>query len=385
MRLVLIGPVFPYRGGIAHYTTMLHRALCTRGHEVFLVSFKRQYPRWLFPGRGDKDPSGKPLVAKDARYWIDSLNPITWLMTFGRIRRYQPDAVILQWWTTFWAPVWLVLGSLIRLFLPESQVLYICHNVLPHETRWWDPPLARLVLRLGNRFIVQASEEKTRLLALIPDAEIAVVPLPIFDMFARERIPKEEARDKLGLPLEASVLLFFGIVRQYKGLRDILMTLPHIQTQLDKVILVVAGEFWEDKQPYMDMIERLGIADSVLIEDRYIPNERVPLYFSAADALVAPYQRATGSGAVQMGRGFKVPVVTTAVGGMREIVDDESVTLVAPGDIDALANAITQLLVDRPGPAMMGEVDEPQDTNSWMRLVDVIEAVGNRVGREEKP
>jgi len=345
MKLVLVGPVYPYRGGIAHYTTMLYQAMHKQHHDVLLVSFKRQYPHWLFPGRSDRDPSEKPLKVEGACYWIDSLNPLTWLNTFWRISRYQPDAIILQWWTSFWAPVWYTLGILNRFFLRRPLVV-ICHNVLPHEARWWDTLLAQIVLRWGDRFVVQSAEEKRRLESLIPGAQIAVVPHPMYDMFAGEKIPKEEARKQLGLPLETPVLLFFGIVRQYKGLRDILVTLPDIQARLGRVILLVAGEFWENKQSYIELIERLGIGDFVVLEDRYIPNEEVALYFSAADVLIAPYRQATGSGVVQMAHGLGVPVITTHVceseTGPKAIIDGETCLVIPPGDSGSLVDAISR-------------------------------------------
>jgi glycosyltransferase involved in cell wall biosynthesis len=163
-------------------------------------------------------------------------------------------------------------------------------------------------------------------------------------MFADQRIPREEARRRLELPLEAPVLLFFGIVREYKGLADVLTALPEVQTRFGRVTLVVAGEFWDDKEPYLETIERLGIVDSVLIEDHYISNEDVPLYFSAADVLVAPYRRATGSGVVQMARGLGVPVITTdvAVEESGAVVDGETGFVVPSNDPQSLAGAILQ-------------------------------------------
>lgn len=308
MKVVLVGPVYPYRGGIAHYTTMLYRAFLERGHNVLMISFKRQYPRWLYPGRSDRDPSKQPLVVEDAKYWIDSLNPFTWLATFWRIWHYKPDVIVLQWWTTFWAPTWLVIGILNYVFL-RKPLLYICHNVLPHETRYWDRPLTKLTLRWGTRFVVQSAEEYKQLTELISPStsQIIVVPHPVYNMF--KKFPKQEARQRLGLPPDVPVLLFFGIVREYKGLKHILNALPEIRLRLGKVILMVVGEFWNNKDSYINLIERLGIADSVIIEDRYIPNEEVGLYFSAADALVVPYREITGSGVIGIAQDFGLPVI----------------------------------------------------------------------------
>jgi glycosyltransferase involved in cell wall biosynthesis len=373
VRLVLIGPVYPYRGGIAHYTTMLSRALREQKRDVLLVSFKRQYPDRLFPGESDKDPSGQPLQADGAQYWIDSLNPITWLTTFGRIYRYRPDVIVLPWWTTFWSPAWFVLGALNRLLL-HKPLVYICHNVLPHEARWWDPKLARLVLRLGDRFIVQSAVERQRLLGLVADAAVAVMPHPVYDMFADLRIPREKARRRLELPLEASILLFFGIVREYKGLGDVLAALPEVQARLGQVILVVAGEFWDDKRPYLETIERLGIVGSVLIEDHYISNEDVPLYFSAADVLVAPYRQATGSGVVQMARGLGLPVITTdvAVEESGAVVDGETGFVVRSNDPQSLADAILQFFQTDCRVRSSKRVAHSDEQFSWQRVAELI-------------
>lgn len=372
MRLVLIGPVYPYRGGIAHFTTMLYRALRERKHKVLLVSFKRQYPRWLFPGKTDKDPSQQPLKVEEAKYWIDSLNPITWLATFWRINEYKPDALILQWWTTFWAPAWCVLALLHRVFL-RKDLLVICHNVLPHEARWWNTLLAKCVLRWGTAFTVQSKDEERLLLSLLPEARTTIAPLPPFSMFASQRIPKERARQQLGLPAEVPVLLFFGLVREYKGLEDLLNALPEVQAQVGRVILVVAGEFWDEKLSYLETIQRLGIEETVVIDDRYIPNEEVGVYFSATDVLVAPYRRVTGSAVVQMARAFGVPTITTQAGAELGGVDDQTRPVTPPGDSQALAVAIIHHLVERPKDEKIGMVPHDQKINAWNTLIDVIE------------
>ena len=373
MKFALIGPVYPFRGGIAHYTTMLCRALRERGHDVLPVSFKRQYPRWLFPGQSDRDPSKRPLKVEGARYWIDSLNPITWLTAFWRIRRYQPNVIILQWWTTFWAATWFVLGALNRLFL-QRPLIYICHNVLPHEVRPWDRLLAKAVLRWGTNFIVQSAEEQRELFSLLPQAQAVIVPLPVFDMFADERIAQDEARRRLGLPPDVPVLLFFGIVREYKGLKDLLAALPEVRARLGRAILLVAGEFWEDKHTYLEMLDRLRIGDSVIIEDRYIPNEEVPLYFSAADVLVAPYRSATGSAVVQMALGCGCPVIATRVGNLAKVIQGDSAGLLAePADSRALAETIIRYFRDDVGSLGRASDSAVGNRSPWDQLAALIE------------
>jgi glycosyltransferase involved in cell wall biosynthesis len=358
MRLVLIGPVHPYRGGIAHYTTLLNQALLECGHEVLLISFRRQYPRWLFPGKSDLDPSQQPLQAPTAHYWLDSLNPFTWLTTFGQIRRYRPTMIVLPWWTTFWAPVWLALAGLNRLCLGVPLV-FICHNVLPHEVRVWDRILTKLTLRCGRRWIVQSAQQKAQLLTLLAASDVKIAPHPVYSMFAHQKISKTAARAELGLPPAATLLLFFGIVREYKGLRDLLLALPAIYQQWPSLYLCIAGEFWGGKQPYLSLIDELQLHDRVQIDDRYIPNEEVGLYFSAADLLVAPYRAITGSGALQMAAGFGLPVVAPRVAGPGNQQTDVS---------EALATAVIAALQGNSATP----VPEQTAEQSWHVVVDAL-------------
>lgn len=350
---------------------MLYRGLLQQEHQVLMVSFKRQYPQRLFPGQSDRDPSQQALEAQDAHFWIDSLNPLSWWVSFLRIRRYQPDLVILQWWTTFWAPTWFFLGVLTRLGL-RRPLLFLCHNVLPHEARWWDRGLTRLVLHWGSRFITQSEREKERLLALLPKAQVAVVPHPIYDMFAHQRIPKPQARALLGLPQEAPVLLHFGMVRAYKGLMDLLLAFPQIKSALGNPLLLVAGEFWDDLAPYQAMIKELGLEEAVRLDNAYIANERVPLYFCAADLLVAPYRRVTGSGVVQMARGFGLPVITTQ--GV-EGAEGLGRALVAPGNVPELASAVIRFFQIPPASSPLEGQEASSQNAVWQDLVQKIEEV----------
>jgi len=371
VKVVLVGPTYPFRGGIAHYTTMLYHELAVRGHQVTLYSFKRQYPRWLFPGQTDRDPSVSKLDAP-CEYTLDSLNPFTWWATARAIRRSSPAVLILQWWVSFFAPIWNLLAWLAR--RAEIKVVFICHNVLPHEQQSWDAWLARWALRQANGFIVQSQEEKARLLTLLPGRPVEIVLHPIYDMFAQQAIPQDMARQRLGLPQHAAVLLFFGFVREYKGLRVLLEAMPAVRARLPDIRLLIAGEFWQDKQTYLDQIKRLGIGQNVVVVDSYISNEEVPVYFSAADVLVLPYTQVTQSGVVQLAFGFGLPVITTQTGGLSEIVTDcRTGLLVPPQDTEALEHAICRFFVEGLGMQLGAGIRAQRQNFGWARLATAIE------------
>ncbi|MBN2002111.1 MAG: glycosyltransferase [Anaerolineae bacterium] len=378
MRVALVGPVYPYRGGIAHYTTMLNDELRRQGHEVLLVSFNRQYPRWLFPGASDRDPSQMILHAEGAHYWIDSINPATWLYAFLKIAQYRPDIVVLQWWTTFWSLVWLTLGLLTRCVL-RKPLVFICHNVLPHETRWWEPLLTSLVLNFGTGFVVQSSQEHTSLLRIIPKARDAIVPTPIYAMFSDCTWSQEQARSHLGLECDANVLLFFGIVRPYKGLEDLLYALPQICQQLGKTRLIVAGEIWGDTRSYTDLVHELGLEPVVSFEDRYIPNEEIGMYFAAADVLVAPYRHVTGSAVLQMGIGFGCPIITTRVGDAAKLAEgNPAIQLVEPGNRQELVQTIVQYFTQHSDSQQERKMGKDISFTTWADLVRTIEELSGQ-------
>lgn len=365
MKIVVIGPVYPYRGGIAHHTTLLARALSER-HEVLVVSFRRLYPRWLYPGATDQDPSASPLSVP-AEFLLDPLAPWTWWQAARRIVAFQPTEVILPWWTTFLAPM--TVGLIAALRRAAVDVLVLIHNVLPHEPRWWDVRLARLALQGGRAFIVHSVREKARLQSLIPEACIRYTPHPRYAVFGAGLLPQGEARQRLGLPLDRVVLLFFGIVRAYKGLHVLLPALARLPDP--KPYLLVAGEFWEDKTQYLTQIQQLELTNHVRLIDGYIPNEDLSLYFSAADVFVAPYVGGTQSGAVQMALGFGLPlVVSDHIASSISPVDLERAKVVPTGNVEALAQALADYSMAVP-PRDLAHPSEAE----WSELVTAIESV----------
>jgi glycosyltransferase involved in cell wall biosynthesis len=274
--------------------------------------------------------------------------------------------------------VWFVLGLLNRLLL-RKPLIYICHNVLPHEARWWDPCLTRVTLLWGTRFTVQSEDEKTRLLSLLPRAQAVVAPLPASNLLATQQISEEMARRQLGLPLGVPILLFFGIVREYKGLKRLLTALSEVRAQLGRVKLLVVGEFWEQKEPYLELIDQLGLADSVIIEDRYVPNEELASYFSATDVLVAPYEQVTGSAVVKMALASNCPVIATRVGSLPQAIEHGVTGLLTPAGSDqALAEAIVLFFREGLGGAPDGEAASHRLADEWGHLVTLIELLGER-------
>ena len=241
MRFALIGPTYPYRGGIAHYTTLLAQHL-RQANETLLISFKRQYPRWLFPGQSDKDPSERPLQT-EADYLLDPLNPLTWEQTARHIESWRPDIVIMQWWHPYWAPVWSFLGRRIGRFERRPSLIYLCHNVLPHETggrlsRAILPRLIPFTLRPGSGFITHSQTDKYKLVSLIPNAVVAVSPHPTY-----KALGESAANLPVSLPADRPLLLFAGFVRYYKGL-DILLDALALLPEDRPFHLLVTGELY---------------------------------------------------------------------------------------------------------------------------------------------
>ena len=363
MKIVLIGPVYPYRGGIAHYTTSLALALRKAGHEVRVISFKRQYPAFLYPGKSDKDPSENP-VRVEAEYLLDPLYPWTWWSTARSILAAPPDFVVIKWWVTFWG---LAFGALIRLLGKHVKTAYLIHNVLPHESRIWDRMLARFALHPAPAFIVQAASQHERLLGLLPNANVNFCSHPAYGRFAEHSLPKVEAREQLGLPSDVPVFLFFGIVRPYKGLKHLLEALAKTDPAIH---LVVAGEFWGDASAYEQQIERLGLSQRITLINQYIPNEQAHVIFSAADALVAPYVGGTQSGVVERANGYGMPVILTDAIANGEERSFENVRIVPAGDEDMLASAMTELA------ATPRQVVAPRPgQDDWQRMVKTIEGL----------
>jgi glycosyltransferase involved in cell wall biosynthesis len=375
MRICVVGPTYPYRGGIAHYTTLLSRHLREAGHWTKVYSLTRQYPKLLFPGKTDKDPSAAPAKI-DCEYVLDPINPLTWWRLYRKVRADAPDILILQWWVPYWTPCLTAISRWIKL-RTNIRILYICHNVVPHDGGGTlDRRLASTVLRQGDVFIVHSEQDRLRLKILLPHATIVKAALPNFAEISEQHELRPAAlRAQLRLPEDRPVLLFFGFVRPYKGLEYLIQALPHVLKQLP-VHLLVAGEFWSSPEFYRRYAREFGVEEAITFVDQYVPNEEMKPYFDLADVVVLPYVTATQSGIAQLAFGFGKPVITTRVGGLPEVVRDGVTGLIVPPqDEQALAQAITRFFCDNLSQDMARNVQQLNDdaTFSWRRLVTSIE------------
>ena len=378
MKLALLGPAPPFRGGIVTYLAMLARNLAARGHQVYWASFLRQYPRFLFPGSEQKGESAPWLRLEHHQRFVP-WSPWSWWRTYRDIARQEPDAVILKYWIPYFAPGFWAVTRWLR-NRTAVRVIYILDNVVPHEKyplgRW----LTRRALRQGHGFIAQSDQVRRDLFDVVPETDPAAVitsPHPVYD-FTRPDTPRrsrQEARRHLGLPEDMHVILCFGFIKPYKGVKHLIDAAPRLKQAFGTgVRILVVGDIYGDRAPYFDRVAERGVADILQIIDTFVPDETVEDYFVAADLVVLPYVSATQSGIVQIAYNYDTPVVSTRVGGLPEVViDGETGFLVPPGDPEALARAVIRFFVEGKAGDFAAAVSREKKQYSWDCIAEAVE------------
>lgn len=374
MRIALLGPLAPWRGGLAQYLGLLGEAL-TRSSEVLGLTFTRQYPEFLFPGKSQIDPDAeKPSFPVEAT--LDSIAPWTWRRTAARLERFAPAAVILKWWLPFFAPSFASAVGPLR--ERGTKVLLVCDNLVPHEKRPFDAQLSQWMLRNSDGYLVMSDSVERDLDRLKPGAQRRRVAHPFYAQFDRGRFTRETARAHLGV--QGDVVLFFGYVRHYKGLDTLLEAWPRVRAGRPAT-LIVAGEFYEDAEPYRRLATAAGCGDSVKLLERYLPDPEVEAVFKAADVVVLPYRDATQSGVTHVAYALGVPVIVTDVGGLSETVKHEETGLVVPPeDPGALADAVLRYFESGMGPKLRAGIAALREAHSWETLADETIALVDSLG-----
>lgn len=378
MKICIVGPASPFRGGIAQFSNTLAQSLRKSGHDVLLVNFIEQYPRLLFPGQSQFEESPPKLDVPSVRVFT-LWKPWTWLSTAKAIRRHHPDLILFAWWFPLFGPgywgVMKLLGSC------RARIGFLLHNVIPHEKRFGDKRFTRMAFSRSDFFIVQSRAVERDLLSWFPNLKresIAYSPHPLYDCYPKYAGTAAEARQELGLPADAPVLLFFGFVRPYKGLDILLRAMPDILRHAPKARLLVVGEFYDPRADYDKQIAELGIAEHVTVRDDYCPADEVGTYFAACDAVVLPYRSATQSGIIQMAYALDTPVITTDVGGLSEVVlDGVTGYVVPPENPPAIAEGARKFFAAGGRPAFVENVRRESRKYSWETFVGVLEKLAH--------
>ena len=366
-KVVLVGPVYPFKGGISHYTGLMYRAL-SKKYDVDMISYKMQYPKILFK-KEQRDYSNDMFKIEDTDFYINTANPVNWIATASHIRKKKPDLVILQWWHPYFAPCYWSIGSL----LGKCKVLFICHNVFPHERFPLDRFLTKMVMAKGDYYIVHSKQDEEDLKTIRKNAKYKRTVLPTFNAFKIQNLDKTEGRRQLGIAEEEKVLLFFGFVRGYKGLKHLIRAMQRIVNNVEQAKLLIVGDFAGDKEEYLKLIEEYGVKDYIEIHDGYIPDQEVEKFFAASDVVVLPYESATQSGIVQIAYGFEKPVIATKVGGLPEVVlDGKTGYIVPPKDSEKLAERITDYFEKNKEMEFQENIQKEAYKYSWEHMTEII-------------
>lgn len=365
MKITILSTAYPLRGGIAHFNGLLYKELIKQ-NDVNVLNFCRQYPSLFFPGKTQFE-GGDTTEKIPSQQLVDSINPLNWIKIGNKIKKESPDLLIFKYWMPFFAPCF---GTISRIARKnnKTRILVICDNVIPHERKPGDNALTKYFFKYADFFVLFSEKVRTDLLKLFPDAKHRVMPHPIYSNFG-EAVSKNEAREMLKINDE-KIILFFGFIRDYKGLDTLLEAMAELKNKLD-VKLIVAGEFYSDKEKYIRLINRQGIKDTIHLFTDFIPTSEVKYYFSASDVVILPYKDATQSGIVQIAMNFRKPVIATNVGGLGEVIrNNKTGYIVNKENHSQLANAILKFYNENKEEEFIRNTEKEIEKYSWQKFVE---------------
>lgn len=374
MKIVILGTAYPFRGGLSAFNERLAYEYQRAGHDVEIVTFTLQYPGLLFPGKTQYSDEPAPQGLRIARR-INSCNPLNWLAVGREVGALRPDLIIAKYWLPFMAPC---LGTIVRRAKRggKAYAASILDNVVPHEHRPGDRLFSRYFVRSMDGFVAMSRSVLADLCLFDTRKPREFCPHPLYDHYGA-LISKEEARKAIGLEEKGRYVLFFGFIRAYKGLDLLLQAMADPRLKALGARLVVAGEFYGDPKPYLDEIERLGIADRVALRTDFIPDSEVNRYFRACDIVAQPYKSATQSGVTQIAFHFERPMLVTNVGGLPEIVPDGKVGYVVEPDAGQIADALANYYEEDKEGAFAAGVVEEKKKYGWQNMTAAITKLMN--------
>ena len=379
MKITILGTAYPYRGGLSAFNERLARAYMEQGYEVKLITFSLQYPSFLFPGKTQYADQPVPSDLQIERC-VNSCNPFNWIKVGRKIKREKPDVLITKFWLPFMAPS---LGTIERIVRrnKHTKIVSILDNLIPHEKRLADKLFARYFVSATDYFVAMSRSVLHDLDLFTKNKPRAFCPHPLYDHYG-QRQDRNESLRQLHLNPEAKYVLFFGFIRAYKGLDLLLQAFADPRMTQHNINLIVAGEFYEDAQPYLTQIEKLNIADRVVLHTEFIPANEVSRYFSAADLVAQPYKTATQSGVTQIAFHFEKSMLVTNVGGLPEIVPNGKIGFVVSPNANEIAEAILNFFNQNLQETFEQNLREEKKKYEWQRLLETIKSLTNTTAQQ---
>lgn len=370
MKVVIVGTSYPYRGGIAAFSDRLAKEFVKESVDIEIVTFKLQYPSFLFPGKTQySDAKAPDDIAISEK--INSVCPTNWIKVGKEIRKKNPDVVIFTYWMSFFAPCFATIARIVKKNR-GVKCIGLIHNMIPHEKTILDRLLPPCFVKSMDGFVTLSKSVLEDVKHLDKASKPKVfTPHPLYDHYG-EIEDKNVAVNKLHLDENCRYMLFFGLVRAYKGLDLLIEAFADERFRNKNVKLIVAGEFYDDEKPYLEQIERLGLKERVVVINKYIPDSEVKDYFNAADIVVQPYKSATQSGVTQVGYHFEKPMLVTDVGGLKEIVPDGKVGYVVEPQPSAIADALCDFYENARYDALVEGVREEKKKYLWSNMTAAI-------------
>ena len=369
MKITILSTAFPYRGGIAVFTERLARAFQAEKDDVNISTFSLQYPNFLFPGKSQYSSREKPKDLTIVQE-VNSINPFNWIRLGLKLKKQKADILVLKYWIPFMAPCFGTIARIVK-SNKHTKVIVVIDNLIPHEKRFGDHLLNTYFVNSVDGFVAMSESVFNDLAQFDTNKKKVLGVHPLYDNFGKP-ISKSDAIKHLDLDKNYKYMLFFGIIRKYKGLDILLEAFADTYLQNQNLRLIVAGEFYEDEKPYHDLIEEYNLSDSVVLATKFIPDEMVVDYFCAADIIVQPYRNATQSGVTQIAYHFGKPMLVTNVGGLNEIVPNKKVGYVCEPNAKDVANCLVDFFSKDKEEEFIEGIKEEKSKYSWDKMIKNI-------------
>ena len=374
LKIFIIGPAFPLRGGPAQFNENLCLELNKEGHDAQIISYKLQYPNFLFPGSSQFEKSGYAPQDIKIHTILNTINPFNWLMVARFIRKQKPDFILFRYWLPFFGPC---LGTIGKLVKSHTKVLALTDNIIPHEKRIGDHIFTKYFVKNCDGFIAMSKVVLNDLSIFTQNLNKAYSPHPMYENYG-DAISIDLARKKLNLNPHDKIILFFGLIRHYKGLDILLEALAAPEIKNQGVKLLIAGEFYDDKNFYLQLIKKLYLQDCVIVHDKFIPNDEVRDYFCAANLVAQTYRNATNSGVTMVGYFYEKPMLVTNVGGLSEIVPNEVCGYVVENNCDLISEKVVDFFANNREKEFVKNVKIEKKKYEWTEFINSLLTLYNR-------